>query len=790
MKILYSWLKDFIDLNVPASELATVFPRLGMEVAGVEKTGAHFTGVSAAKITAIGKHPNADKLSLVDLETSAGLKKVVCGAKNIAVGQVVPLAVEGASLPGGVLKKAKIRGVESDGMICSSEELGVRGGPEDGIYVLPENTPVGADAVQLFGGPDWIFELEIGPNRPDLLSHVGVARELGAYFGLALRLPKAETMPSRRVETDINIQAPDKCPRYVGMELRGVAPVQSPEWMRKRLLAMDVNPKNILVDVTNYILYELGQPLHAFDLSQIKSGRIVVRNAHPDEKFDTLDGQDLILDENCLVIADAERASALAGVIGGIGSGIKDDTKDIFIESASFEPENIHRTARKYALKTEAAYRFERGNDPECAVYAAMRAAMLVAQACPHAEVSEVRDEYPRRAECAKIEFEPRWINSFLGMEIPEKELERILRGLAQELQISGAVWFFMPPARRRDLRTKWDLAEEAARFYGYDAIPDEPRPARVMYAEPFKPVEMENAFADSLAGLGFLECKNYDFISKKSVESAGFRVADCLQLANPLSEDMAYLRPSLIPSLLGTADYNRRRGGSGWFFELGKIYPGAEECETRACAGLMQGALPQSPFWKPGEKAELGFHHLKGVMAELLRGANGVDTCACAQPAAWLHPKLCLELRLKGRKAGYLGRVHPSVAAKFGLKDEPFWAFEFRYEHAAELFKSVRQLKAVSPFPSAWRDISVVVSSAHPYAAVEAAVKKAVSGLESLELMDLYEGKGVPEGSRSLSMRLTFCLPDRTLSDAEVDAQIKNALGALEKQFSAALRS
>ena len=790
MKILYSWLKDFIDLQVPAAELATVFPRIGMEVAAVEKTGAHFVGVSAARITAIGKHPNADRLSLVDLETSSGLKKVVCGAKNIAVGQIVPLAVEGAELPGGVLKKSKIRGVDSDGMICSSEELGVPGGPEDGIFVLPENTPVGTDAAVLFGGPDWTFELEIGPNRPDLLSHLGVARELGAYFGLEVRLPKAETMPCRRVETGISIEAPDKCPRYVGMELRGVSPVQSPEWMRKRLLAMGVNPKNILVDATNYVLYELGQPLHAFDLSQIRGGRIIVRNAHPDEKFDTLDGQDLILDENCLVIADAERASALAGVIGGIGSGITDGTKDIFIESASFAPENIHRTARKYALKTEAAYRFERGNDPDCAVYAALRAAMLIAQACPHAEVSEVRDEYPGRAECERIEFEPRWINAFLGMEIPEKELERILRSLAQDLQVSGAVWFFTPPPRRRDLRTKWDLAEEAARFYGYDAIPDEPRPARVLYSEPFRPVELENEFADSLAGMGFLECKNYDFISRKAVEHSGFSVADCLQLANPLSEDMAYLRPSLLPALLGTADYNRRRGGSACFFELGKIYPGADQCETRACAGLMQGALPQGAFWKPAEKAELGFHHLKGVLLELLRGAVGADFAPCAKPPSWLHPKLCLELRLKGRCAGYLGRVHPAVVSKFGLKDEAFWFFEFRYEHAVELFKAVRQLKPVSQYPTAWRDISVVVSCSHPYAAVEAAVRKAVSGLESFELMDLYEGKGVPEGSRSLSMRLSFCLPDRTLSDAEVDVEIKKALAALEKQFGAALRS
>ncbi|HOX23100.1 MAG TPA: phenylalanine--tRNA ligase subunit beta, partial [Elusimicrobiales bacterium] len=597
-------------------------------------------------------------------------------------------------------------------------------------------------------------------------------------------------MPSRRVETEISIQAADKCPRYCGMELRGVSPEQSPEWMRRRLLAMNVNPKNILVDATNYVLHELGQPLHAFDLSTIKGGKIVVRNAHADEKFDTLDGQDLILDQDCLVIADAEHASALAGVIGGIGSGITDSTKDIFIESASFAPESINRTARKYALRTDAAYRFERGNDVECAVYAAMRAAMLIAQACPHAEVSEVKDEYPGRTEREPIGLEPHWINSFLGMEIPQNELERILRALAQELDAAGAVWLFTPPGHRRDLRTRWDLAEEVARFYGYDAIPDEPRPALSAYSEPFRPAELEDAFADKLCALGFLEGKNYDFISKKAIEWAGFNHADCHQLANPLSEDMAYLRPSLLPSLLATADYNRRRGGAAWFFELGKIYPSTAESEVRACAGIMYGCLPQEPFWKTDGKATLGFPHLKGALSELLRGAAGTELGDCKKPAAWLHPALCREIRFKGRCAGYLGRVHPAVVSKFGLKEEAVWAFEFRYEQAVDLFKSVRQLKPVSQFPSSWRDISVVVPSSHAYAAVEIAVKKAAQGLESLELVDLYEGKGVPEGSRSLSMRLTFCLPDRTLADSEVDAQIKNILEALQKQFGAALRS
>ncbi|NLO92066.1 MAG: phenylalanine--tRNA ligase subunit beta [Elusimicrobia bacterium] len=789
MKILYSWLKDFIDLKASAQELREVFPRLGMEVAGVEKTGAHFTGVSAARITAIGRHPNADRLSLVDLETGAGMKKVVCGAKNIAVGQLVPLAVAGAELPGGVLKKAKIRGVESDGMICSSEELGVSGGPEDGIYVLPPDTPVGADAVQLFGGPDYVFELEIGPNRPDLLSHLGVARELSVFYGLDLRLPQAETMPSRRVETEIEISAPDKCLRYAGMELRNVSAAQSPEWMRRRLLAMGVNPKNILVDATNYVLHELGQPLHAFDLGRIKGGRIIVRNARDDEKFDTLDGQDLILDSNCLVIADAERASALAGVIGGIGSGIADDTRNVFIESAAFEPGAIHRTARKYALNTEAAYRFERGSDPDCAVYAAMRAAMLMAQACPDAEVSEVKDVYPGRSDAPDIVFSPEWINSFLGMEIPRGNLERILRALSRELDASGSQWRFSPPAHRRDLRTKWDLADEAARFHGYDAIPDSPRPALVMHEEPLPIAALEQSLSDALCGLGFMEARNYDFVSRKMLENAGFPVAEAMQLANPLSEDMAYLRPSLVPSLLSTADYNRRRGGCAWFFEIGRIYPGHERCETRSCAALMQGPLPLTPFWDAAGKSELGFHHLKGALSALLRDASGLELAPCAALPSWLHPKLCMEVRRGRETLGYLGRVHPSVVSKWGLKDEPLWAFEFLFETAAESFSSARKFRPASQFPSAWRDISVVVPRRHAYAEVEAELRKSVSSLETLELVDLYEGKGVPEDGRSLSFRLTFCLPDRTLSDSEVDAQIKKALDALSERFGAVLR-
>ena len=412
MKILYSWLKDFIELDLAPEELAKKLTDLGIEVASIEKTGADFEGVHVAQIIQIDNHPNSDHLHLVTLDRGNGVtQRVVCGAPNVAVGQKVPLARVGARLGKIVMKPAVIRGVESEGMICSSDELGLTHTRAHGILVLDENLPLGTDVSTLYGKADTVFELEITSNRPDLLSHLGVARELGVLLNKPVKLPAMKDIPGQGKALDVEIQNAEGCGRYIGRIIRGVKNAESPEWMKERLAAMGLNPKNALVDVTNYVMFELGNPLHAFDLREVEGSKVIVRNAAAGEKFTVLGGRELELTENCLLIADEKKATALAGIMGGQESGIKEDTQDIFIEAAYFNPPTINKTVKKFAISSDSSQRFERGTDIEGAMLAMRRASELFVQICG-GTASEINDVYPQKFENKIVEFTPAQINA------------------------------------------------------------------------------------------------------------------------------------------------------------------------------------------------------------------------------------------------------------------------------------------------------------------------------------------------------------------------------------------
>ncbi|MCX5783523.1 MAG: phenylalanine--tRNA ligase subunit beta, partial [Elusimicrobia bacterium] len=476
MRILYSWLKDFIDLQCPPDELAQKFLPIGIEVESMEKLGAQFSGVYAAKILKIDKHPNADKLSLVEVYDGQKQFTVVCGAKNIAVGQNVPLAHVGAKLPDGELKKAKIRGIESEGMICSSQELRILGGAADGILVLGEDTTPGADVSKLFGEPDCVFDLKIAPNRPDLLSHLGVARELSALLNLPLKKPQFNNVESSGKSISVAVQAQGLCPRYVGRVIKNISNAPSPDWLKKRLLAMGTKPRGAAVDITNYVLYETGCPLHAFDLDKLAGPQICVRTAKIGEKFTTLEGQEITLDSQCLVIADKDKPAALAAIIGGQDSGVTENTKNIFLESAYFAPSGIYKTARRLRLRTEASIRFAGGADISAAVFACERACALFKEFCG-GSFSEIVDIYPSAHKPAQIAVDGKSVNKILGTDIPAEKIAKALNAVGK-LDSSSEKWTFTPPSHRHDLESKWDLAEEAARFCGYNLIPDTAKPA------------------------------------------------------------------------------------------------------------------------------------------------------------------------------------------------------------------------------------------------------------------------------------------------------------------------
>ncbi len=794
MKILYSWLKDFIDLDLTPEELVRKLTDLGIEVASVETTGADFEGVNVAQIIKIEDHPDSDHLHLVTLDLGNGkTQRVVCGAPNVAVGQKVPLARVGARLGKNVLKAAVIRGVESEGMICSSDELGLTQTRARGIMVLDENIPLGTDVSSLYGKPDSLFDLEITSNRPDLLSHLGVARELGALLNKPVKLPEVKKVKGEGKALKIEIQNPQGCPRYTGRIIRGVKNAESPEWMKQRLAAMGLNPKNALVDVTNYVMFELGHPLHAFDLREVEGGKIIVRNAQEGEKFTVLGGRELTLNENCLMIADAHKATALAGIMGGLDSGIKDDTQDIFIEAAYFDAPTVNKTVKKFAISSDSSQRFERGTDIEGVTLAMQRATDLFLQLCG-GTASEVADVYPSRYESPVVTFTPAEINGILGAQIPEERLKEIFSRLAAEFHADGEKWTFKAPTHRRDLNHKWDLAEEAARFAGYDMIPVSETKASLAFADNPKGIDIGKKYAAALIGAGFCECKNIDFLGEKELKAFGFDPKFCIKIKNALAQGWDYMRPVLLPALLKNVESNFRFGNHNLaLFETTKTFQSIKgfPVEGYSVAGVLTGTLEQEKFFG-GALRPVDFYWLKGLMQALLADVDGLTLVPSKTAPVYMHPKICMDIVLGGKVIGVFGKVHPLTLKAFNVKTQDVWAFEFATKLIEKAFSAqdFKPAKDVAVFPPSLRDLSVVLDETVPYASVVSALDKTPLDVQmSYHLIDLYQGEHLPQGKKSVTFSLAFSSPKGTLKDKEIDEAFNRIVEQLRTQVGAELR-
>ncbi len=794
MKILYSWLKDFIDLDLTPEELSKKLTDVGIEVASVETTGADFEGVFVAQIINIEDHPNSDHLHLVTLDLGGGkTQRVVCGAPNVAVGQKVPLARVGARLGKNVLKPAVIRGVESEGMICSSDELGLTQTRARGIMVLDENLPLGTDVSSLYGKPDSLFDLEITSNRPDLLSHLGVARELGVLLNKPVKLPAVKAVKGEGKALEVEIQNAEGCPRYTGRIIRGVKNTESPEWMKQRLSAMGLNPKNALVDVTNYVMFELGHPLHAFDLREVEGGKIIVRNAQEGEKFTLLGGRELTLNDNCLMIADAHKATALAGIMGGLNSGIKDDTQDIFIEAAYFNPPTVNKTVKKFAVSSDSSQRFERGTDIEGVTLAMQRATDLFLELCG-GTASEVVDVYPSRYESPTVAFTPAEINAILGAQIPEEKLKEIFGRLAAEFHADGEKWTFKAPTHRRDLNHKWDLAEEAARFAGYDMIPVSETKAGLAFADNPKGIDLGKKYARALIGAGFCECKNIDFLGEKELKAFGAEPKNCIKIKNALAQGWDYLRPTLLPSLLKNVESNLRFGNRNLaLFETTKTFQSIKgfPVEGYAVAGVLTGTLEQEKFFGGAEKP-VDFYWLKGLLQALLAEVEGVAFLPSKTAPVYMHPKICMDILLNGKVIGVFGKVHPLTLKAFDVKTQDVWAFEFATKLIEKAFSAqdFKPAKDVAVFPPSLRDLSVVLDESVPYASITSALDKTPLDVQlEYHLIDLYQGEHLPAGKKSVTFSLAFSNPQRTLKDKETDEAFNRIVQQLREQVGAELR-
>ncbi len=789
-----------------AEEVARRLTAVGLEVEGLERTGQGLDGVVAARIVAADKHPNAEKLSVTRVDAGKGEPlQVVCGAKNWQVGDVVPLATVGTTLPGGTrIEKAKLRGVESSGMLCSAKELGLA---EDssGLLLLDRKTAPGTPIAKALALEDAILEVNVTPNRPDCLSHVGIAREVAAIFGKKVRMPEAHPREGGAPAADavkVRIEAPDRCSRYAARVVEGVKIGPSPLWLARRLEACGVRSISNVVDATNFVLLELGHPLHAFDLDKVAGREIVVRTARPGEKLVTLDGKERALSPEDLLIADRDRGSALAGVMGGGDSEISAGTSRVLLESAWFQPGGIRRTSRRHGLKTEASYRFERGADAGMVIPALDRCAALIAELAGGTVRPGVVDAHPREVRPPEVRL--RWHRpaEILGMDVAKDDARRILAGLGfQERKADADGATFQVPSWRVDVSLEEDLVEEIVRTKGYDAIPETlPRNAVDTPAEPPE-AEAIARIRSSLEASGLSEAVNFSFVSARELDPFDYQVvtgdgsgrALGVALKNPISADLHVMRTGLVASLLKNLAHNRRqRVEDVRLYEIASIYhpnpnpkdrPSSESVEI---AGVIAGRR-SPPGWATGSEAA-DFYDAKAAVSSVLEGL-GIEARWKAPAGSWLHPRLSAVLFARDGEdvLGEVGEIHPRVAAAFDLP-RGVLAFRLSLDALTRRMRLVPQYQPIPRLPAVLRDLAVVVADAVTAEAVEVAIREEPL-VESVTLFDVYKGAPLPPDRKNLAFAISYRAPDRTLTDAEADAAHARIVKRLGEKLGAELR-
>lgn len=800
MRVPLRWLAELVELPASVDLLAERLTVAGLTVDSYERIGPDLSGVRVGLVRECGRHPDADKLSVCKVDVGEGEPVlVVCGAPNVAVGQKVAVVLPGAVLPDGTkIKKTKLRGVVSNGMICSERELGL-GEAAQGILVLDAGARVGAPLSEVIAVGDVLFDCEITPNRGDWVSLLGVAREVRALFGGALRLPPcAPREAGRPAAESIRISIEDRrgCRRYVGRVVRGVRVGPSPDWLRARLEVCGVRSKSNVVDVTNLVMLELGQPLHAFDLAKLAGAEVRVRAAGPGEKLRTLDGETRALEPSDLVIADAARATALAGVMGGADSEVTDATRDVLLEAAEFDPARVRRTARRLGLHSESSYRFERGVDPAGVLRAADRAALLLAELAG-GEVApgavEALGEEPARTR--SVSLDPAHTNRLLGTQLSEAEMCDCLARLGIEPVREGGRLVCAVPSWRNDLERPQDLIEEIARVWGYERIPTTFPVAPLVSARVGALRAFDDAARDAACAAGLVEVMSFPALAPDELEALRLAPDDprrrCLRLQNPVSEREGALWTTLVPGLLALARQNlARRIDRVRVFQVANVFRPLED-----------GKLPEETLWlgalvTRGDGPTLWerrpppplFFEAKGIALRVLDELE-IEPRVVAGGEPYLHPGASAEIRVGERRVGVVGELHPAVASAFEIT-APCALLELDLTALCASPRRARAYRDVSRQPSVRRDIAVVFDRSMAAAdALESIRRSAGRELISAELFDRYEGKGIPAGKVSLAFRLVFQRADRTLLDAEVSKLVDRVVEALRTRLGGELR-
>ncbi len=797
MKASLGWLKEYVPIELPVGEIAERLTMSGSEVGGIERTGGEWGGIAVGRIVEIGPHPNADRLQLVTVDYGSGKSTVVCGAFNIRVGDLVPFAKVGARLIDGhtgkttQLKPAKIRGVTSEGMACSEKELGLSDSHE-GVLVLPSDAPLGAPLTDYLG--DCILDLEITPNRPDCLSVIGIAREIAALTSQTVKLPSLdyeEHEPAIEGSVSVEIADADLCRRYCASLIQDVKIGPSPSWMQQRLSACGMRPINNIVDITNYVMLEFGQPLHAFDFRQIGGGKIVVRRAAPGEKLISLDGVERVLTPDMLVIADNLIPVAIAGVMGGADSEVIDITTSVLLESANFHPTSIRRTSSGLKLRSEASIRFERGISPELTVPALRRATQLIVQLTGGRAAQGYVDVYPGKREVKPIMFDPSWAKRLLGVDLPRETISRTFVSLGFECDSrdpDGQLEVH-PPYWRMDIGGAADLTEELARIVGYDRIPTTMLSSPIPQHQSDPLLDFREDLRDQFVRCGFQEAITYSLTSRDRMEAMA-QADHLVHLANPLSSDQEYLRTSLLPGLLALVASNQKHEDGGLrFFEIGKVFFSRGRdlpCEEEMLAAVLSGPRAEVS-WRAG-KDLLDFFDAKGVL-EAIFDRNGVSAEFHQASVASLHPGKVAEITAGGVVVGFLGEVHPAVAEKFDLLPQPVAVLQLAPARLQTLASQRSRYQPISRFPKSVRDLAIIVDSDIPAGKI-AVIISSFPLVTRLTLFDVYTGKQVPPGKKSLAYRIAYQSSAHTLTDEELESVEKAIVSRLAGEVGATLRS
>lgn len=800
MYISRNWLKDFVKIpdSLSAKELGLKLTMAMAEVEGFVDQRESLQGVVVGEILEVKKHPNADKLKLAVVDVKDKKLNIVCGAPNIAKGQKVPVALVGTKLASGMeIAKAKVRGEVSEGMLCAEDELGL--GPDhSGILILDPKLVTGTSLAKALGLADIVYEIDNKSltHRPDLWSHYGVARETAAILGEKLESYKVKNFKDGREKLDIRVEDFKLCPRYMGVVIEGIKIEESPDWLKRRVEAVGMRSINNIVDITNYVMMEIGQPLHAFDYDKLEGQRIIVRSAKPGEKIKTLDDENRKLDEEILVIADAKQPVAIAGVMGGANTEIDNQTEKIIIESANFDHVSIRKTSDKLGLRTEASIRFEKSLDPSIAEFGIKKAIELILQLCPEAKiVSRIEDVKKFKLNHGPIEVGFDFINKRIGQQIDEKKVIGILTSLGFEVKRKKTgIEVFVPTWRAtKDVSIPEDIVEEVARIFGYDNLEVVMPEVNMERPEINKERELEHKIKNILAyGFDMTEVYNYSFNSLDQIKSLGLDADKYIKVANPLSKETELVRRSLIPNLLDNMVLNNRFYDDIGLFEIGSTY--LKEQKGFKISDKTEKYLPLQEKWLAGilqeKKNDQPFYIAKNIVAALLSRLHlDYKLVKTDQVPAFAKKSRAVRINIKGKDFGYIAELDDSLYKKLDLEIKLAF-FEFNLTQLVEIYSDEIKYKEIPKFPSIDLDISMIINKKILWEEVEAIVRGTEKELvRKVTFFDVYEGKGIPAGKKSIAFRIEYRSNDKTLTMDEVQIIHNKVIKNLENKIGGQIR-